>query len=181
MNEAATPKAERLRSKQQIVTILLELEKIEGVKISYACESGSRAWGFPSDDSDFDVRFLYVHSRDWCVSINLRRKRDGIERDLDKLLDLSGWDLRKALALHQKSNPPLTEWLGSPIVYVEKTGTAQRMRDFLPEYYNPLSAAHHYWHMMDRLSAEQFNIAPTKGPVESLDELFRRALDEAWE
>jgi predicted nucleotidyltransferase len=256
--------------KRQIVAELHKLENSEQVRILYACESGSRAWGFPSANSDFDVRFLYVHPKDWYLSINLERKRDLIERGVDELLDLSGWDLRKALALYQKSNPPLAEWLGSPIVYMENTSTAQGMRDLLSDCYNPLSVAYHYWHMaegnyreylkgdevwikkyfyvlrpvlaiqwleanlgpvptefgilldrvverselrdaidtlieqkregaeldrgpriapisdfldaqMERLSAGRFNIEPAKGPVEPLDVLFRRALDEVWD
>ncbi len=81
------------------------------VKILYACESGSRAWGFPSVDSDYDVRFLYVFPQDWYLSINLEKKRDVIESMIENRFDLCGWDLRKALGLLRKSNAPLLEWL----------------------------------------------------------------------
>jgi len=100
-------------------TILSRLDQIEtqhGVKILYACESGSRAWGFPSTDSDYDVRFLYVHPAEWYLSVD--EKRDVIERPLTpENFDIGGWDLRKALRLFRKSNPPLLEWLGSPNIY----------------------------------------------------------------
>ncbi|HEY7549300.1 MAG TPA: nucleotidyltransferase domain-containing protein, partial [Hyphomicrobiaceae bacterium] len=90
----------------------------EGVRILYAAESGSRAWGFPSPDSDYDVRFLYAHARDWYVG--LAEARDVIERPLDEQrVDLAGWDIRKALRLLLRSNPALYEWLVSPIVYMD--------------------------------------------------------------
>jgi hypothetical protein len=113
--------------------------------VLYACESGSRAWGFESADSDYDVRFLYVHSRDWYLSIE--DHRDVIERPINDGLDISGWDLRKALRLFRKSNPPLLEWLGSPIVYREKGGTAQRLRGLATEFQSPRACAYHYLHM----------------------------------
>jgi predicted nucleotidyltransferase len=102
-----------------IQTALHALQEEEGVRILYACESGSRAWGFPSRDSDYDVRFIYVRRREWYLSIDLERRRDVIERPVSDQLDLSGWDLRKALQLLRKSNPPLLEWLSSPIVYLD--------------------------------------------------------------
>src|SRR4029078_9708652 len=100
--------------------IELELERIEkenDVKILFAVESGSRAWGFPSKDSDYDVRFIYVHKKDWYLSID--QKRDVIELPINNLLDINGWELRKALKLFRKSNPPLMEWLHSGIVYYQ--------------------------------------------------------------
>src|SRR5690349_14763485 len=93
------------------------LNKIENefrVRILYACESGSRAWGFPSPDSDFDVRFIYVHDRDWYLSLS--EDRDTIEKNLPGDLDIGGWDIRKTLRLISKSNVIPLEWLQSPIV-----------------------------------------------------------------
>src|ERR687887_581080 len=100
---------------ETIVAALRSVESEEDVRILYACESGSRAWGFPSKDSDYDVRFLYVRPVDWYLSI--RERRDVIERPISDMLDINGWDLRKALTLFNKSNPPLLEWLQSPIRY----------------------------------------------------------------
>lgn len=133
--------------RQEIDSALDEIESKEDVRIVYACESGSRAWGFASQDSDYDVRFIYVRQREWYLSIHLESKRDVIERPIEGDLDVNGWDIRKALQLFEKSNPPLLEWLGSPIVYREVTATAQKMRDLMPKFYSPRACQYHYWHM----------------------------------
>ncbi|HNB50707.1 MAG TPA: nucleotidyltransferase domain-containing protein [Anaerolineales bacterium] len=121
------------------------IETEENVRVIYACESGSRAWGFPSADSDYDVRFVYIHPRDWYLSI--AEQRDVIERPISEGLDLNGWDLRKALQLFRKSNPPLLEWLGSPIVYLEKYSLAAQLRTLAETYYSPAACIYHYLHM----------------------------------
>jgi len=123
------------------------LEAEAGVTIVYACESGSRAWGFASQNSDFDVRFLYVHPLDWYLSIDLNRRADTIDVPITDELDLHGWDVRKALGLFQKSNPPLFEWLQSPVVYREDGAVMERWRNLLPDYYTPRAAGYHYLHM----------------------------------
>jgi len=126
------------------------LEAIEdehSLKILYACESGSRAWGFESQDSDYDVRFIYVHPPDWYLSIDLEWKRDVLELPIDDHLDINGWDFRKALQLFRKSNPPLLEWLGSPIVYLEYSSLPHKLRDLLKFYHVPKACANHYLHM----------------------------------
>ena len=127
--------------------VWIEIERTEGVRLLYACESGSRAWGFASTDSDYDVRFLYLRPREWYLSIDVERRRDVIERPIDGLLDINGWDLRKALGLFRKSNPPLLEWLHSPIVYLDRHGVAERLRALLEQYYSPTACFHHYYHM----------------------------------
>jgi uncharacterized protein len=132
---------------EEILTRLREIEKEENVIIFYACESGSRAWGFPSEDSDYDVRFLYLHPRDWYLSIDVEEKRDVIERPVSDMLDISGWDLRKALQLLRKSNPPLLEWLNSPIIYMQKLTITDKIRELAPDYYSPVACLHHYLHM----------------------------------
>lgn len=124
---------------------LNEIEAGETIRIAYACESGSRAWGFPSADSDYDVRFLYVRPIAWYLSID--EKRDVIERPVNEGLDINGWDLKKALQLFRKSNPPLLEWLGSPIVYFEKYSVAAKMRQLATVYYSPTACLYHYLHM----------------------------------
>ncbi len=121
----------------------LEIER--NIKVLYAVESGSRAWGFASQNSDWDVRFIYVHHQDWYLSID--EKKDNIEFILPNDIDLSGWELRKALNLFKKSNPPLFEWLRSPIVYQEKGGFANKLRTASQEYFNPKSCLYHYFHM----------------------------------
>ena len=133
--------------REEIQARLQSIEIEEQVRIVYACESGSRAWGFPSSDSDYDVRFIYLHSRDWYLSVDLERKRDVIEHVVDGQLDINGWDLRKALHLLRKGNPPLMEWLGSPIVYLEEFTVADQMRDLMSRYYSPVACLYHYLHM----------------------------------
>ncbi len=132
----------------QITRELARLERQHDIKILYAVESGSRAWGFASTDSDWDVRYLYVHSLDWYLMID--DKKDSREDMLPNDLDLAGWELKKALRLFRKSNPPLLEWLHSPTVYSENYATAGRMRELMKQYFNPKSCLHHYLHMAER-------------------------------
>jgi hypothetical protein len=131
--------------KKRIIERLHSLEQSERIKVLLAVESGSRAWGFASKDSDWDVRFLYVRPFEWYLSIDDRR--DTLEYAVEDHLDFSGWDLRKALRLFRKSNPPLLEWLRSPIVYLEQTSAACRIRELSACYFNPRSCIHHYLHM----------------------------------
>ncbi|WP_373228777.1 nucleotidyltransferase domain-containing protein [Cohnella sp.] len=129
-------------------TILNELNNIEheeAVQILYACESGSRAWGFPSQDSDYDVRFIYIRKPEWYLTIY--EKRDVIERPISDLLDINGWDLRKALNLFRKSNPPLLEWLHSPLGYLEKHTAIEQIRSVSPLTFSPKSCMYHYLNM----------------------------------
>lgn len=147
--------------RQQIIDELSRIEKEENVRILYACESGSRAWGFPSKDSDYDVRFIYIRPVDWYLSIF--EKRDVIERPISDMLDINGWDLRKALNLFRKSNPPLLEWLQSPIVYIENHAVAEQIRNISPLTFSPRSCMYHYLHMAkgnyrDYLQGEQVKI-----------------------
>ncbi|MFC7442608.1 nucleotidyltransferase domain-containing protein [Laceyella putida] len=130
---------------QQILKELKNIEEEQGVKILYACESGSRAWGFPSRDSDYDVRFIYIHPVDWYLSIN--DKRDVIERPIHDMLDINGWELRKALRLFRKSNPPLLEWLRSPIQYHEAYSVAGQLRQLAAAMFSPRACMFHYLHM----------------------------------
>lgn len=132
---------------EQIRDRLKTLESEEDIVVCLAVESGSRAWGFPSVDSDYDVRFIYVWPPEQYLSIDVEEKRDVIERPLNSEIDLSGWDLRKALKLFGRSNPPLLEWLQSPTVYVERFSVADRLRKLLPRFYSPKACFHHYLHM----------------------------------
>ena len=99
-----------------ILSQLKEIEAEEDVRILFAIESGSRAWGFPSPDSDFDVRFVYAHSEDWYLSVY--PGRDVIEKPLVDDWDVNGWDIRKAIGLLMKPNPVLLEWMSSPVNYM---------------------------------------------------------------
>lgn len=133
--------------KREIQARLQHIEREENVCIFYACESGSSAWGFPSEDSDYDVRFMYMHSKDWYLSIDERR--DVIERPINDMIDLSGWDIRKALRLFGKSNPPLLEWLNSPIIYQQRLDIVNKIKALVPEYYSSKSCLCHYLHMAE--------------------------------
>jgi predicted nucleotidyltransferase len=124
-----------------------ELRRVEseyGVTVLFACESGSRAWGFPSQDSDYDVRFVYAHPLDWYL--DLQKHRDVIEKPITDLLDVSGWDLDKTLRLLRKSNPNILEWVQSPIIYEESTAFAG-LRSVLDASFNPRASTQHYLNM----------------------------------
>ncbi len=129
---------------EHIQNSLDQVEQEYEVKVLYACESGSRAWGFESEDSDYDVRFIYVRQPDWYLSINVENKRDVIELPLDEVWDINGWDVRKALQLYFKTNPSLNEWLGSPIIYREEGSLAESLRQLAGQFYNSVSASYHY-------------------------------------
>lgn len=127
---------------QHIIEQLRILEKNRQIKVLYAIESGSRAWGFASENSDWDVRFIYVHTLDWYLQIGNRK--DTIEEMLPNDLDLSGWELRKALSLFRKSNPSLLEWLNSPIVYIENEVIMNEWRTLVPPFFNAKNIMYHY-------------------------------------
>lgn len=120
---------------------LREIEAEYDVEVLWAVESGSRAWGFASSDSDFDVRFIYKHRGDYYVELD--PKRDVIEVPIDEVWDVSGWDLDKTLRLLYKSNPTLFEWFNSPIVYV-RTDIKGKMQDLLAAYFSPKRCTYHY-------------------------------------
>ena len=130
---------------QDINQQIKAIEEKNSVTVLYACESGSRAWGFASPDSDYDVRFIYVRPRDQYLRI-LERK-DVIELPVNELLDINGWDIRKALQLFLKSNGPLYEWLQAPIVYKEESAFAGELRKLMPAYYSLRAGCHHYLSM----------------------------------
>lgn len=126
---------------------LRNAEKEHDVRILYACESGSRAWGFASPDSDYDVRFLYVHNEDWYLSFDIEKKRDVIEYPIVDEIDCGGWDIRKALYLFTRTNGALLEWLNSPIHYIEHGDFAQSLREIAPDHVNSIALCYHYSHM----------------------------------
>ena len=122
---------------------LTRLETEHGFRILYANESGSRAWGFASADSDYDVRFIYAWPRDRYLGIF--EPPATIDCGVDEnALDLTGWDLRKALPLFRKANGSLLEWLHSPIVYRENAAVMEEWRSLVPNYFVPKNSAAHY-------------------------------------
>lgn len=126
---------------------LCAIEREESVRIFYACESGSRAWGFPSANSDYDVRFLYIREPEYYLSIDVEDRRDVIELPIVDEFDINGWDLRKALKLLRKSNPPLLEWLNSPTIYKEDIDLSSKFKELAPLCYSATSCTYHYLQM----------------------------------
>lgn len=129
---------------------LKEIEEQYHVRVLLAVESGSRAWGFASASSDFDVRFIYIHQPEWYLSIDPQgtgSKRDVIEYPIHNNVDLSGWELTKALRLFRKSNPTILEWLKSDIVYYGNQSFVERLHALETDIFNPIPAAHHYFNL----------------------------------
>ena len=126
----------------RIQTAFTQLEATHGIRILYACESGSRAWGFPSPDSDYDVRFIYCHPAEWYLTLD--EGRDTLDFPVDDELDLAGWELRKALRLLRGSNAALFEWLQSPVVYHEALDFRAQLAPLLPATFNLKAGLHHY-------------------------------------
>lgn len=124
---------------------LAAIETEYGVHVLYACESGSRGWGFASPDSDYDVRFIYVHPLSWYLQVS--RQRDVIELPVCDELDISGWELRKALGLLRKGNATLIEWLDSPVVYRADTVFLREMQDAARKTHQVERSFYHYVHM----------------------------------
>ena len=124
-----------------ILEKLKEIESRENVKILHCVESGSRAWGFASPDSDYDVRFIYLRPKEFYLRLD--KTRDVIEWQLDDTLDINGWDIRKALTLLHNSNPTLFEWNASPIVY-KTTDAWARISDQMNQHFVPKSGLYHY-------------------------------------
>lgn len=134
-----------------IIEKLREIEKSENIKILLAVESGSRAWGFASPDSDFDVRFIYVRPKEFYLKLD--KTRDVIELPINDELDISGWDLKKALTLLHNSNPTLFEWLSSPIVYC-KTDFIDKYSEKINSYFSVKKSLYHYLHMAENNTHE---------------------------
>lgn len=126
----------------KIVKKLGEIEKQSNITIVYACESGSRAWGFASPNSDYDVRFIFV--RNLKEYLTIYDKKDTIELPIENDLDFSGWDIRKYLLHLHKSNGVMFEWLQSPIVYNESNGFKSKSLSFMEQYFRPKATMNHY-------------------------------------
>ena len=139
--------------KEHIQQVIRQLEIDYDLKVLYACEAGSRAWGFPAKDSDYDVRFIYVNRKEWYLSIDEERdtieipSRDRISIPIDEKLDVSGWELKKALRLLRKSNPAIFEWLHSSIIYDENYSIVEQMRLMSEEIFSPIVGLKHYLQM----------------------------------
>lgn len=143
------------------------------VRLLMAVESGSRAWGFPSPDSDYDVRFVYVRPRDWYLS--LAPGRDVIEQPIVDEIDLNGWDIRKALGLLLKSNAVVSEWIESPIRYRADDPVVAQFAALADAIFDARAAAHHYANL-GRGAAERWLDAESDVPVKRYFYALRPAL-----
>ncbi len=132
--------------RELILNKLEQIEKDYHVNILLAVESGSRAWGFASPDSDYDVRFIYVRQKE--DYLRLDEVRDVIELPINDELDINGWDLKKTLRLLYRSNPTLFEWFSSPIIYKE-TPFAARFREIMNDYFSRKRSIYHYISMAE--------------------------------
>lgn len=128
--------------KNRILELLEKNEKEKNIEILYACESGSRAWGFPSPDSDYDIRFIYRHPKEWYLTVN--EKADNIQFMEGELLDGSGWDIRKVLRLLFKSNNSIYAWLYSPIIYRQDDSFTSKFKKLAESYFLPKSVIFHF-------------------------------------
>ncbi|WP_298517033.1 nucleotidyltransferase domain-containing protein [uncultured Kordia sp.] len=140
--------------KTRILEKLNEIERDKNIEILFAVESGSRAWGFASPDSDYDIRFVYKHKSDWYL--NLWEQKDTIQFMTEDDLDGSGWDIRKALKLLAKSNASLLGWLFSPIVYRSAGTFLEEMKMVAEKNFNPVAGFFHY-HSMNKNFEETLN------------------------
>ncbi len=121
---------------------LCEIEEKEHVRVLHGVESGSRAWGFASPDSDYDVRFVYMRPMEYYLG--LQPKKDFIDWELDETLDINGWDLCKVLQHFQKGNAVVYEWAGSPVTYLT-TPLWDEVRRAGLRYFSCKSAMYHYY------------------------------------
>lgn len=126
----------------RIQNLLKEIEESRSIEVLYAAESGSRAWGFHSEDSDWDVRFIYRHTPNYYLSLG--NGKDTIEHKIGNDLDIAGWDIKKTLNLFKKSNPNLLEWLYSPIVYRQNISFIPVLMAMAEKYYSPRRCAYHH-------------------------------------
>jgi len=137
---------------EEIQNKLIAIEQQYNVRILYACESGSRAWGFPSTDSDYDVRFIYALQQNQYLSIEERK--DSIDIPVNEVLDINGWDFRKSLRLFNNSNAPLYEWLQSPIIYKQDDSFLKNLKALMPVYFSLRKGMHHYLGMAKNACTE---------------------------
>jgi predicted nucleotidyltransferase len=161
---------------QRITAALADVEAQHHVRVLYACESGSRAWGFPSPDSDYDVRFIYCRPTAWYLTLD--EGRDTLDFPVDDELDLAGWDLRKALRLLRGSNAALLEWLQSPIIYHDAPGFLAQLQLLLPAAFNAKAGLHHYLGQLRRGVEEE--LVSEEVRLKRLFYALRSALATRW-
>lgn len=162
--------------RDEILKQLSIIEKKYGCRILYACESGSRAWGFHSPDSDYDVRFIYSMPLEW--QLMLEEKRDTMERILPNDLDIVGWELKKALTLFAGCNLAMNEWFDSPCVYVANEKFALAVKALIPLYFNPRKACFHYGAIAKKTAAK--HLSGTEVNIKKAFYMLRPTLAVQW-
>lgn len=155
---------------------LAEIEEVHGLKILFACESGSRGWGFPSPDSDFDVRFIYVKPLHFYLSI--MGNDDHLSFPINDELDIYGWDLKKVLKLVGKSNTTPFEWLQSPVIYKEEEGFRNRLWSLCQDYFSKKTNTNHYLGIAKGALATMANKDEIK--IKKLFYVLRPLLSAIW-
>ncbi|AJW63202.1 putative nucleotidyltransferase [Elizabethkingia miricola] len=161
--------------KTKIIEKLRETEAKYNIEILLAVESGSRAWGFASPDSDYDIRFIYRHSKDWYLTP--WDKDETIEFMTDDNLDGSGWDLRKTFHLLLKSNAALLSWFYSPIVYIENKSFTRLFKPLADQCFSPIAVSFHYLSMSKKYLEACRN---EKVKLKSYFYCLRTALSGKW-
>lgn len=162
----------------EILRRIRAAEHEHNVKVLFAVESGSRAWGFSSPNSDYDVRFVYVRKCDWYMSLDVEDKRDVIEYPIVDEIDINGWDLRKALKLFWKSNPTFIEWIQSSIVYVDDQHFSKSVCELMPSVVASHKGIYHYLHMAKRNYREY--LKGVKVPLKKYFYVLRPLLAIRW-
>lgn len=152
---------------------ITDIEQNYHVKVLYAVEAGSRLWGYSSEASDYDVRFIYVADKKTYLSIN--KLEDTISKSQpDANIEYHGWDLFKAMNLFYRSNPSFFEWLTSPIVYIERSSNIDVLRKYMPEYYSLKKLGFHY------LNLSRGNLKKEQPTVKDYIQALRGTLSVQW-
>lgn len=157
---------------------LCHIEETAQVRILYAVEAGSRARGLAGPASDYDVRFIYVHPRDWYLAIDRASQRDVLEYPIEHNVDIVGWDLRKALQLFAQSNPSVIEWLLSSVIYRHNEVLQDHLCTLFPQVFNPIKNMHHYRSIAQK-NAQKF-LKQTPVPVKKYLYIMQALLCVNW-
>lgn len=155
---------------KKIQDLLDKIESDQKIKFILAIESGSRAWGFPSKDSDYDIRFIYHHERDWYLTAF--QKRDVVDTVFIGDLDAGGWDITKCMQLMHKGNAPLLEWLHSPIVYRQDEAKIAALKELAEKSFNPKMIFHHYISLAKKKILDEKTAANAKSYLYALRALL---------
>ena len=131
-----------MNMKDTILQKLTDTENKHGVKVIHAIESGSRGWGFAAKDADYDCRFIYVHPRDWYLTV--QDKKDFIEAEQNEVFDIKGVDISRALRFIVKPDCTIYEWLSSNEIYVCNEPLVKLLKELTLDYFNPVPLNWHY-------------------------------------